>query len=84
MEIKIKEIINWVYSDYKDRIVQIHTIKDSTVEDCFKRVYVLRRSGRYDNVRRYDFDDHSLEERYQKWVEQNETIEMYYGSGTVD
>lgn len=84
MEIKVNEIINWVHSDYKDKLVRVHNIKVKTLEDCFKRVYALRRSARYDSVRRYDFDNPSFESKYQNWKEKNETIEMFYGSATVD
>ena len=84
MEIKVNEIINWFHSNYKDELVQIHIIKGNTLEDCFHKVYALRRSGRYDSARKYKFEDSSLEEKYQNWKEKNETIEMFYGSGTVD
>lgn len=84
MEIKVNEIINWFYSDYKDKLVKVHVLKADTLENCFRKVYALRRSGRYDNERRYDFDDESLEAKYREWKEKNETIDMYYGSATVD
>lgn len=84
MTIKINEIINWFYSDYKDKLVQVHTVTGATKEECFRRMYGLRRSGRYDSARRYEFEDKSLEPQYQDWKDKNETIEMYYGSATVD
>lgn len=84
MTIKVNEIINWFYSDYKDKLVKVHQITGSTKEDCFQKVYALRRSARYDNARRYAFDDPEMESEYQAWKQKNETIEMYYGSGTVD
>lgn len=84
MEIKVNEIINWHYSNYKDVLVQQHIIKGDHISDCFKHVYAMRRSGRYDNERRYDFDDPALEEKYQQWKDKNETIEMFYGNATVD
>lgn len=84
MKIKVNEIINWFYSDYKDKLVKVHVIEKQTLEDCFKTVYALRRSGRYDSARRYDFDNLSLESKYREWKEKNETIEMFYGSAVVD
>lgn len=84
IQIRVNEIINWVHSDYKDKLVQTHIINGETLEVCFKRVYGLRRSGRYDNERRYDFEDASLEERFREWKNKNETIEMFYGSAVVD
>lgn len=84
MEVKINEIINWVHSNYKDKIVQIHIVKSETLEGCFKQMYSFRRSGRYDSARRYEFEDRALESKYRGWKEKNETIEMYYGSATVD
>ena len=84
MTIEVNEIINWFYSDYKDKLVQVHVLKGDTLEDCFHQMYALRRSGRYDNARRYDFQNPELEEKYQKWKGLNETIEMDYGGGVVD
>lgn len=84
VEIKVNEILNWFYSNYKDQLVQVHTISGSTIEDCFKRVYALRRGARYDSARRYDFEDSSLEDKYTAWKSGYETIETYYGSATVD
>lgn len=82
--VKVNEIINWFYSNYKDKLVQVHKIKGQNLEECFHGVYALRRSGRYDSARRYEFEDKNLELKYQKWKEENETIEMYYGGGVVD
>lgn len=84
MEIVVKEILNWQHSDWKDKLVEIHIIKDEKLEDCFKRVYAMKRSGRYDSARRYEFADKSVEEKYWDWKEKNETIEMFYASVTVD
>lgn len=84
MEIKVNEILNWVYSKYKDVLVKTHIIKGNDLDECFRKVYALRRSARYDSQRRYDFEDSSLEDKYWKWENKNETIEMYYGNATVD
>ena len=83
MTIKVNEIINWFYSDYKDKLVQVHILK-GTMDQCFRKMYALRRSARYDNARRYDFDNAALEYKYKDWKRENETIEMFYGSGVVD
>ena len=83
MTIKVNEIINWFYSDYKDKLVQVHVLR-GTMDQCFRKMYALRRSARYDNARRYDFDDTVLEDKYKDWERENETIEMFYGSGVVD
>jgi hypothetical protein len=84
IEIKVNEIINWFHSNYKDKLVCTHTIIGETIEDCFKKVYGMRRSGRHDSARRYDFEDAELEEKFLQWKSRNENIEMYYGSTTVD
>lgn len=83
MTIKVNEIINWFYSDYKDKLVQVHILK-GTMDQCFRKMYALRRSARYDNARRYDFDNATLEDKYKNWERENETIEMFYGCGVVD
>ena len=84
MQIKVNEIVNWFYSDYKDKLVKVHMLEGKTLDKCFRKMYSLRRSGRYDSARRYVFQDKSLEEQYLEWKEKNETIEMYYGNGVVD
>lgn len=84
MRITVNEIINWFYSNYKDQLVQAHAVTADTLDGCFKKVYAMRRSARYDSERRYEFEDGAIEPLYQKWKEQNETLEMYYGSATVD
>ena len=84
MTVEVNEIINWFYSDYKDKLVHVHVLQGNTLEGCFYQMYALRRSGRYDNARRYDFQDTELEEKYQNWKATHETIEMYYGGGVVD
>ena len=84
MEIKINETLRWFRSNYKDELIQVHTIKGNTLEDCFRKVYAMRRSARYDSGRKYKFQDVSLEDKYNDWKQKNETIEMYYGSATVD
>ena len=83
VSVNVHEIINWFYSDYKDKLVKVHTLT-GTLEQCFKKMYALHRSARYDNARRHDFEEKSLEEDYRKWKNKNETIEMYYGNGVVD
>jgi len=83
VKIRVNEIINCFFTNYKDNLVQVHVIERETIEECFGRVYALRRSARYDSARRYDFEG-SYEEQYRTWERKNETIEMYYGSGTVD
>lgn len=84
VEIKVNEILNWFHSNYQDKLVETHIIKRYTMEECFHQVYELRRSARYDSARRFDFDDPGLEKQYNDWKSKNETIEMFYGSGTVD
>lgn len=84
MKINVNEITNWFYSDYKDELVAVHVLQGDTLEDCFYQMYALRRSGRYDNDRRYEFQDTGLEEKYYDWKSTHETIEMYYGGGVVD
>ena len=84
MTVEVNEIINWFYSDYKDKLVHVHVLQGNTLEDCFYQMYALRRSGRYDNARRYDFHDTELEKKYQNWKATHEIIEMYYGGGVVE
>ena len=84
MKIAVNEIIHWSYNHYKDELVEVHTITGDNVVDCFKRVYALERGARYDNARRYEIADSNMEREYQEWKEHGVTIEMYYGSATVD
>lgn len=84
IQVVAKEILNDFITDYEDRLVEKHIIKADTLDACFRRVYALKRSARYDNARRYDFETEELEHQFLKWEEENETMEMYYGSATVD
>jgi hypothetical protein len=43
IKIRIIEIINWFHNNYKDKIVHIHIINGETIEECFKKVYGLRK-----------------------------------------
>lgn len=82
--ITVNEILNYYQTDYKDKLVQTHSITGKYLENCFSRVYAMRRSARYDSARRYEFTNKELEEQYQNWKQKHETIGMYYGSATVD
>lgn len=84
IEIKVNEIINWFHNNYKDELVKSYIIKEKNITECFRKIYIMRRSGRYDNARKYNFEDPSMEEKYQQWKTKNETIEMFYGNATVD
>ena len=76
MKIQANEIINWFYSNYKDKLVKVHTLEGKTLDECFRKMYALQRSARYDNARRYEFQDVSMEEKYSEWKEKNETSAM--------
>lgn len=80
----VNEIVNWHYSDYKDVLVRVHRISADTKEKLFKRVYSFERSSRYDSARRYEIDDAILFDEYKKWKVNGVTMELFYGSGTVD
>lgn len=82
--VKVKEIINWVYSNFEDEVVKVHVIEAESYDGAFRQKYSMDRSARYDSARRYEFDDPSMEPQYRKWVKENETVELYYGGGTVD
>ena len=84
VEIKVNEIMNWHHNGYKDEIYKTHTVKGNTLEECFPKVYAFERMARYDNARRYEIADVDLHETYLKWKVHGVTIDMYYGSGTVD
>lgn len=84
MRIEVNEIINWVYSNYEDELVEVHTITGDNAVDCFKRVYALERSSRYDSERRYEIANPDIGREYKEWKQHGVTIEMYYGSATVD
>lgn len=64
MIVEIDEIINWVYSNYKDEVVQTHQVH-GTLDQVFSKMYSFERGGRYDNERRYEFRDKSLNKPYQ-------------------
>lgn len=69
MVLLVNEILNWSYSRYRDKIVRVHRIVGNNPDD---------------SARRYEIRDPELESRYQKWLKGNLTIDLYYGSATVD
>ena len=32
--VKVNEILNWFHSNYKDDLVQVHTVCGNSIEDC--------------------------------------------------
>ena len=81
--VEIDEIINWVYSDYKDKVVHTHKIH-GTLDQVFSKMYSFERGARYDNARRFVFRDKSLNKPYDNWKKKNVDIERYYGSSVVN
>ena len=81
--VEIDEIINWVYSDYKDEVVETHQVC-GTLDQVFSKMYSFERSSRYDNARKYVFRDKSLNKPYDDWKKKTVDIERYYGGGVVD
>lgn len=84
MTVKVNEIINWFYSDYKDEIVQTHTIQGETLKEVCGKIYALNRSCRYDNARRYEIVDNDVVKQAYRDYACNVSIEEYYGGGVVD
>lgn len=84
MQVEAKEIINWYGNGYKDEVTKVHTLSGSSLAECFRKVYELERGVRYVSNIRYEFCEPEMKEKYQAWVRENETIELYYGSATVD
>lgn len=84
MKLKVHEILNHFCTRYQDHLVQTYTIEGDTLAECFQRVYALERSSRYDNGRRYEFENESFASKYQDWKQRSVTLEMYYGNATVD
>lgn len=84
MVLLVNEILNWSYSGYRDKVVQVHRITGNDLDSCFRQVYGLEWSTRYDSARRYKIRDPELENKYRNWLEGNLTVDLYYGSATVD
>ena len=79
MTVKVNEIINWVYSNYKDKIVQTHTIQGDTLKEVCGKIYALDRSSRYDNARRYEIvDNDTVKESYIKYKSNVSIIARFY------
>ena len=84
MQIIVNEIFNHPYlTSGKDRISK-HIITADTFEECCKEIYKLERSARYNNYLWYDFIDMNVKKAYQEWKRNGVTVELFYGSATVD
>ena len=81
--VEIDEIINWIYSDYKDEVVETHQVR-GTLDQVFNKMYLFEQGSRYDNARRFVFRDKSLEKPYHDWKKKNIDIKRYYGGSVVD
>lgn len=84
MEYKLDEIMNWFHNGYKDEVYKTHIVQGNSLKDIFKKAYNYTRSSRYDNARRYEFQDKDIQDKYNNWVHTDVTMEMYYGGGVVD
>ena len=84
LTVKVNEIVNYAGTNFKDKLVQVHVITAENYDTVFRRMYAFCRSARYDNARRYEFEDSSLKSKYKEWKQKNETISLFYGNGTVD
>ena len=83
-EVRVNEVINCYRTRFEDEVNQTIVIREESLEKCFLKVYALQRGARYDSGRYYEVADKQMAEQYRRWVKQNETIELYYGSATVD
>lgn len=84
MEIIINEIFNHtILTNGKDKITR-KIINEETLDKCFRKVYELERSARYNNYVYHKFVDENIEKIYYEWKQKNETITLYYGGGVVD
>lgn len=84
MTVKVNEILNYFDTNYKDILVQSHTIHGETLEEVCRKIYGLDRSSRYDNARRYEIVDNDVVKEAYYNYKRNVPIEEYYGAATVD
>lgn len=84
MHIRFAEYI-YDWRTRKHKLYKRYTVTGETETDCFKKIYTgYIRPSRYCNDRIYLLDDPAQEKRFQEWKQHGVTMEMYYGSGTVD
>lgn len=75
--VEIDEIVNWFYSDYKDKLVKTHKVY-GTLYQVFSEMYSFEESSRYDNARKYVFRDKSLNKPYYDWKRKHVDMGRYY------
>ncbi len=81
---KLKEILNYHRTGYKDVEVQEYNLESNTKEGLFRLIYSYERSARYDSARRYEVCDKEINEGYLDWKQHGMTISDFYGGATVD
>ena len=84
MKLIIDEICNTFETRWKDHVVRTFAVEGDTMEDCFRKAYPSERSLRYCSGYRIRFRDAAAHEAYQEWKQNGLTMEMFYGSATVD
>ena len=67
----------------KEHTYKTHELT-GTEEEMFRKMYELERSARYDNLRRYAFDNEEDQKKYTEWKKTSVNMSMYYGGGVVD
>ena len=80
----VYEIINDFETGYRDHVYQEFKVTGTTLEECFKNAYPSERSLRYCSGRHIQFKDREINDQYNAWKKNGLTMEMYYGSGTID
>lgn len=84
MKITITEsVYNWRTNRYEP--YAHHTVEAETEEGCFKKIYINHeRPNRYCSGHSIRLDDYIMDKKYREWKQHGVTIEMFYGSATID
>lgn len=84
MEFEMVKIKNTWENNFKEEIIYRFTVKGETKDECFRNGYAEERHLRYCNGYYVKFVNPDIQREYNKWLDKNLTVELYYGGGVVD
>ncbi len=83
-ELTVYDICNDQGGNWQDHVVSKFKVRGKTLKECFEQAYQTDRSNRYCSGYRICFKDPEIQKQYESWKHTGVTMEMYYGSATVD
>lgn len=66
-EIFVKEVINCFETNYKDRLVNIHRIRENSIEECFEALLAIENNLPNKRFHHLRINNQETARKYQEW-----------------